>query len=134
MTGQEISLLFKKVHDVSKPKSYGSAKLSQYLLDRCCIQGADILLASNLGNTSGRSRTRIAHTLGSVIENSFWETYSDSELRVLIQSKDTDAKIGAPWDGLNLLGLLNVRMKGVLGRIRKSLYNSKGLPRVDNDR
>ena len=62
------------------------------------------------------------------------ETFSDSELRVSIQSKDANAKIGASWDGLNLLGLLKLRMKSVLGRIHKSLYNSKGLPRVDTDR
>ena len=62
------------------------------------------------------------------------EKFSDSELRVLIQSKDTNAEIGASWDGLNLLGLLNLRMRSVLGRIHKRLYNSKGLPRVDTDR
>ena len=61
-------------------------------------------------------------------------TISDYRLRVSIQSKDINAMIGALWYVLNLLDLLILRMKKALGRIRKSQYKPKGLPRVDRDR
>ena len=94
---------------------------------------AGILMASNLGNTSGRSRTRIAQTLGSAVEilSGIILGFRASGLNLIEGYQCNDRRF---LGFLSLPGLLDLRMEGALGRIPKSQYKPKGLPRVDKDR